>query len=131
MINVNAGRLDIGHDRRLVDAAIRRGAAPAALGHLRLGSRLMEWRIRRRIGALGLALSWAQYEPLDRQWCWTKDETKAFTAHNRYIVEAMQRRTPDWMRYSSEIEQVPNGDEVEEPAPAARKRAPKREDVPC
>lgn len=88
----------------------------------------MDWRLK-RIDALGA--EWASVDGFgsNRQWYWTSDEAKAFSAHNRYIVEAMQRRMPDWMRYSSELEPVPNGDELEERAPV--KRTAKREATKC
>lgn len=83
----------------------------------------MEWRLK-RIGGLGA--EWASVEGFGaaRQWSWTTKETDAFSAHNRYIVEALQRRAPDWLRFHTEVEPVPNDEPV-------RKRTAKREDMPC
>lgn len=91
----------------------------------------MEWRLKRTGSA---APMWALYDEPNRHWSWTSDVTKAFVAHNRYIVEAMQRRAPDSFRYGAEIEFTNGQVTAERPAerPATvRKRTLKREGAPC
>jgi len=124
LITVNGLRSDSNTDRRIASAAaLCGGAGASAMGHLRLGLWLMEWRLKRTTAGHP---AWACLDGIDRQWSWTTDEARAFSAHNRFIVEALQRRMPDWMRYASELEQLPGG---ENPTPA--KRPTKREVTQC
>jgi hypothetical protein len=108
----------------IVAATVRSRTAAASVGHLRVGIGLMDWRLKR---INGVEPAWARFDGLERNWSWTTDETQAFVAHNRYIVEAMQRRAPDWLRYASEVELK----DSLVPDDPVRKRATKREVAQC